>query len=416
MAKRLIFHVDVNSAFLSWEAVERLAAGERVDLREIPSAVCGDRKARHGVILAKSIPAKNYGVSTGEPVTDALHKCPTLLLVPPHHHMYREKSKAFLAILQQYSDVIEQVSVDEAFVDMTGTGLLFGPPEEAANRIRRQVKHELGFTVNIGISSCKILAKMASDFEKPDRVHTLFQEEIPQKMWPLPVRELFFVGEAAEKQLVSLGIRTIGELANAEPQILAGTLKKQGEVLWRYANGIDDAAVEPEAADAKGYGNSTTVAFDITEEETAKEVLLSLSDQVGRRLRRDGVKVESVTVQIRFNDLTRASHQRPLPAATNITGEIYDSACALFDELWDGTPIRLLGVSTKVSRGESGRQMSLFDDTDYEKLERLDKAMDTIRDKFGPGAVLRASGLAAKKEEDDRERNKNNGDDTRSHF
>ena len=186
MQDRVIFHIDVNSAFLSWEAVERLAAGESVDLREIPSAVGGDIETRHGVILAKSIPAKRYGVTTGEPVTDALRKCPTLTLVKPRHKMYLEKSRAFIAILQQYSDVIEQVSVDEAFVDMTGTQRLFGPPVEAANRIREQVKRELGFTVNVGISSCKILAKMASDFQKPDKVHTLFPEEIQRKMWPLP--------------------------------------------------------------------------------------------------------------------------------------------------------------------------------------------------------------------------------------
>lgn len=394
MSNRIIFHIDVNSAFLSWEAVERLAAGEAVDLRDIPAAVGGDIETRHGVILAKSIPAKRYGVTTGEPVTDALRKCPGLMLVKPHHHMYHEKSRAFITILKQYSDVIEQVSVDEAFVDMTGTARLFGPPLAVANRIREQIKNELGFTVNIGISSCKILAKMASDFEKPDKVHTLFREEMPVKMWPLPARDLFFVGKAAEKRLFSLGIRTIGDLAQTDPQVLSGALKKHGEVLWRYANGIDDSPVETEAQDAKGYGNSTTVSFDITDAGTAKGVLMSLTDQVCRRLRQDDVKVESVTVQIRFNDLTRASHQCPLPAATNITREIYDNVCQLFDELWDGTPIRLLGVSTtKVSHGDKGRQMSLFDDTDYEKLEKLDRAMDEIRSKFGPGAVQRASNI-----------------------
>lgn len=392
MQDRVIFHIDVNSAFLSWEAVERLAAGESVDLREIPSAVGGDIETRHGVILAKSIPAKRYGVTTGEPVTDALRKCPTLTLVKPRHKMYLEKSRAFIAILQQYSDVIEQVSVDEAFVDMTGTQRLFGPPVEAANRIREQVKRELGFTVNVGISSCKILAKMASDFQKPDKVHTLFPEEIQRKMWPLPVRDLFFVGKAAEKRLLSMGIQTIGDLARMEPETLSGVLKKHGEVLWRYANGIDDFPVETESPDAKGYGNSTTVSFDITDSATAKGVLMSLTDNVCRRLRQDDVKVESVTVQIRFNDLTRVSHQCPLPAATNITQEIYGNVCQLFDEMWDGTPIRLLGVSTtKVCREDKGRQMSLFDNTDYEKLEKLDKAMDSIRGKFGPGAIRRAS-------------------------
>lgn len=398
---RIVFHIDVNSAYLSWEAVARLKAGETVDLREIPAAVGGDIETRHGVILAKSIPAKKYGVTTGEPVVDALRKCPDLTLVKPHHQMYREQSHAFIAILQQYSDVIEQFSVDEAFVDMTGSGRLFGTPVEAAHRIRKQIYEELGFTVNIGVSSNKLLAKMASDFQKPDRVHTLFPEEIEQKMWILPVRDLFFVGKAAERRLWSLGIRTIGDLAHTDPQVLSRVLKKHGEVLWRYANGIDDSPVEIEPADAKGYSNSTTLSFDVTSGAEAKSVLRRLTDQVCQRIRQDDVRVETVTVQIRFNDLTRVSHQCALPAATNITKEIFDTVCQLFDEMWDGTPIRLLGVSTtKVSREDMGRQMSLFDDTDYAKLEKLDKAMDSIRMRFGSGAVQRASDLTKQKETD----------------
>ena len=398
---RIVFHIDVNSAYLSWEAVARLKAGETVDLREIPAAVGGDIETRHGVILAKSIPAKKYGVTTGEPVVDALRKCPDLTLVKPHHQMYREQSRAFIAILQQYSDVIEQFSVDEAFVDMTGSGRLFGTPVEAAHRIRKQIYEELGFTVNIGVSSNKLLAKMASDFQKPDRVHTLFPEEIEQKMWILPVRDLFFVGKAAERRLRSLGIRTIGDLAHTDPQVLSRVLKKHGEVLWRYANGIDDSPVEIEPADAKGYSNSTTLSFDVTSGADAKSVLRRLTDQVCQRIRQDDVRVETVTVQIRFNDLTRASNQCALPAATNITKEIFDTVCQLFDEMWDGTPIRLLGVSTtKVSREDMGRQMSLFDDTDYAKLEKLDKAMDSIRMRFGSGAVQRASDLTKQEKTD----------------
>ena len=398
---RIVFHIDVNSAYLSWEAVARLKAGETVDLREIPAAVGGDIETRHGVILAKSIPAKKYGVTTGEPVVDALRKCPDLTLVKPHHQMYREQSRAFIAILQQYSDVIEQFSVDEAFVDMTGSGRLFGTPVEAAHRIRKQIYEELGFTVNIGVSSNKLLAKMASDFQKPDRVHTLFPEEIEQKMWILPVRDLFFVGKAAERRLWSLGIRTIGNLAHTDPQVLSRVLKKHGEVLWRYANGIDDSPVEIEPADAKGYSNSTTLSFDVTSGADAKSVLRRLTDQVCQRIRQDDVRVETVTVQIRFNDLTCASHQCALPAATNITKEIFDTVCQLFDEMWDGTPIRLLGVSTtKVSREDMGRQMSLFDDTDYAKLEKLDKAMDSIRMRFGSGAVQRASDLTKQEKTD----------------
>lgn len=390
--ERVIFHIDVNSAFLSWEAVERLKHGETVDIRTIPSAVGGDIATRHGVILAKSVPAKKYAVTTGEPVVDALRKCPQLFLVKPDHELYRRNSRAFIAILRQYSDVIEQFSIDEAFVDMTGTRLIFGEPLEAADRIRKQIRDELGFTVNIGISSNKLLAKMASDFEKPDKVHTLFPEEVPGKMWPLPVRDLFFVGKAAERRLQEMGIRTIRDLANADRAFLNANLKKQGDILWRYANGMDDSPVEPVRADNKGYGNSTTLSFDVTEAKTAKGILLELTEKVCARLRQDDMKVESVSVQFRFSDLTRASHQCALTCATNITQEIYAKVCRLFDEKWDGTPIRLLGVSTaKASREESGRQMNLFDTTDYEKLEKLDKAMDTIRQKYGTKAIQRAS-------------------------
>ncbi len=404
--ERVIFHIDVNSAFLSWEAVERLKRGETVDIRTIPSAVGGDIATRHGVILAKSVPAKKYAVTTGEPVVDALRKCPQLFLVKPDHELYRRNSKAFIAILRQYSDVIEQFSIDEAFVDMTGTRRLFGEPLEAADRIRKQIWDELGFTVNIGISSNKLLAKMASDFEKPDKVHTLFPKEVQGKMWPLPVRDLFFVGKAAERRLQEMGIRTIGDLANADRAFLNANLKKQGDILWRYANGMDDSPVEPVRADNKGYGNSTTLSFDVTDAKTAKGILLELTEKVCARLRQDDMKVESVSVQFRFSDLTRASHQCALTSATNITQEIYAKVCRLFDEKWDGTPIRLLGVSTsKASREESGRQMNLFDTTDYEKLQKLDKAMDTIRQKYGTKAIQRASFIRGHEKSDKDDRN-----------
>lgn len=419
MDGRIIFHIDVNSAFLSWEAVYRLrcqreesvsqrekgisleekgiSLEEAPDLRTIPSAVGGDMATRHGVILAKSIPAKKYGVQTGEPIVDALRKCPNLLLVPPNRELYNENSRAFMEILRKYSDVVEQYSIDEAFVDMTGTEKLFGPPVEAAARIKNEIRDTLGFTVNVGISVNKLLAKMAGEFEKPDKVHTLFPEEIPEKMWPLPVGNLLFVGKASEQRLRSLGINTIGELARSDPEMLRAVLKKHGEALWHSANGRDESSVETEPEDNKGYSNSTTVAFDVTDRDTAKKILLSLADNVARRLRKDGARAGVVSVVLRFYDLKKASHQCVLENATNITDEIYYAACRLFDEFWDGTPIRLLGVYTShVTREEESRQLSLFDDTDYEKLEKLDRAMDSIRERFGAGAVQRASFLRPK--------------------
>ena len=393
MGDRVIFHIDVNSAFLSWEAVHRLRClGDSLDLREIPSAVGGERAKRHGVILAKSIPAKKYNVRTGEPIVDALRKCPNLMIVEPNRELYSRNSKALMEILRKYSDTVEQFSIDEAFVDMTGTELLFGKPLEAAYTLRDEIYETLGFTVNVGISSNKLLAKMAGEFEKPNKVHTLFPEEIREKMWPLPVGELFLVGGASEKRLKQMGINTIGELAQADPGMLRATLKKHGEAIWNFANGRDVALVEAEPPDNKGYGNSVTIAFDVKDADTAKNILLSLSETVGRRLRRDGVWIETVSVTIRYFDLNRTSHQCVLEHATNITDEIYRAACRLFDELWDGAPIRLLGVQTgKVTKEGENRQLSLFDDTDYEKLERLDRAMDSIRERFGADAVQRAS-------------------------
>ncbi len=395
MDDRVIFHIDVNSAFLSWEAVHRLQdLGEELDLRTIPSAVGGDMSKRHGVILAKSIPAKKYNVRTGEPIVDALRKCPNLTLVSPNRALYARNSAAFMEILRRYSDTVEQYSIDEAFADMTGTEGLFGSPIEAAHRLKDEIRDTLGFTVNVGISSNKLLAKMAGEFEKPDKVHTLFPGEIQEKLWPLPVGELFSVGGASEQKLKRLGIMTIGDLAQADLGTLQATLKKHGEAIWNYANGRDFSLVEAERADNKGYGNSVTLSYDVTRAEEAKQVLLSLAETVGRRLRRDGAWIEVVSVTLRFFDLTQASHQCVLEHATNITDEIYQAACRLFDEFWDRTPIRLIGIQTgKVTREGDNRQLSLFDDTDYEKLERLDRAMDSIREKFGADAVRRASFL-----------------------
>lgn len=393
--KTVIFHIDVNSAFLSWEAVYRLREqGGTVDLREIASAVGGDKSKRRGIILAKSLSAKACGVRTGEPLTDALKKCPGLTVVPAHHAMYRQYSAKFMEILREYSPDVEQYSIDEAFMDMSGMEHLIGEPVAFAHRLKNRISKELGFTVNIGISDKKYLAKMASDFEKPDRVHTLFQEEIQKKMWPLPVSELLFVGRSIEQVLKKLGIYTIGELARTDVEILKYHLKKQGESIWNFANGRDASLVESDAHGNKGYSNSTTIAFDVTEESTAKMVLLSLCETVASRLRKDEARAEVVSVSIRDFEMKTVSHQKVMQAPTNLTGEIYEAVCQLFDELWDGTPIRLLGVYTsKVSREERGRQLSLFDTTDYEKMEKMDQAVDKIRKKFGSNSIMRASFL-----------------------
>ncbi len=391
--KRLIFHLDVNSAFLSWEAAYRLHhLGGQLDLREVPSAVAGDQAMRRGIILAKSIPAKRFGIQTGMSIVEALQRCPKLYLVPPNYSLYQSCSSAVMHIMREYTPWVEQYSIDEAFMDMTELGELYPDPVETAGELRRRISDELGFTVNVGISCNKVLAKMAGELKKPNLVHTLFPEEIPEKLWPLPVSELFFVGRATTKKLYNMGIRTIGELARTDPGILEAQLKHQGGVVWAFANGLDCSAVEAEAPPQKGYGNSTTIPFDVEDAETAKKVLLALAETVARRLREDRVRAEVVSVSLKGSDLHSACHQVILDNPTNITRELHCCACRLFDELWDRqTPIRQLGIHTsRLSRGEEMRQLHLFDSTDYGKLERADAAVDRIRRRFGIDAVKRA--------------------------
>lgn len=391
--RSIIFHIDVNSAFLSWEAVYRLChLGGNVDLREQVSAVAGDIAMRHGIILAKSIPAKRYHIKTGETILEARQKCPDLILVPPNYGLYETCSKAFMNILRQYTPNVEQYSIDEAFLDMTGTEGLWGDPLTAADRLKNQIRDTLGFTVNIGISENKLLAKMASDFQKPDRVHTLWKNEIENKMWPLPVSDLFFVGRATAKKLFHLGIHSIGELAHTDPDLLKIHLKTHGEVIWAFANGLDVSVVRSETPANKGYGNSTTIAFDVTDASTAKLVLLALAETVGTRLRAAGIRAEVIAVGIKSHDLNYASHQITLRNATNITIEIHKYACQLFDQLWDGTAIRHLGIHTsRVKDGFNMRQLDMFDTIDYEKMEKMDAAVDRIRKRYGIDSVKRAA-------------------------
>lgn len=390
---KIVFHVDVNSAFLSWEAVYRLYhLGAQVDLREQVSAVGGDMSMRHGIILAKSLPAKKYNIRTGESILEAKQKCPGLLIVPPNYGLYETCSASFMDILREYTPEVEPYSIDEAFMDMSGTEGLWGPPVQSANRIRERIREELGFTVNIGVADNKLLAKMASDFQKPDRVHTLFSWEIQEKMWPLPVGDLVFVGRAIAKKLIALGLRTIGDLAHADPKMLRAHLKKQGEILWGFANGIDISRVQAESIPNKGYGNSTTIPYDVTNAEEAKKVLLALAETVGTRLREAGVRAQVIAIGIKNNELQYMSHQMTLRHGTHITNEIHQYACQLFDQLWDGSPIRHLGIHTgRLQDGVDIRQMDLFEEIErYDRLQYMDLSIDAIREKYGNDIVKRA--------------------------
>jgi DNA polymerase-4 len=393
---KVVFHIDVNSAFLSWEANYRIRIlGDTVDLREIPSAVGGDESKRHGIILAKSTIAKKFNIQTGESVREALAKCPELVLVQPNYDLYEVSSKAFINILKEYSPCVEQYSIDEAYCDMTGTEGLFGSPIVAANLIKDRIYRELGFSVNVGVSTNKLLAKMASDFKKPNLVHTLFPNEIEKKMWKLPVSDLFYCGRATTKTLYKLGITTIGELAKTDVDILKKHLHKHGELIWNFANGFDISIIDETVPVNKGYGNSTTIPFDVDDASIAKLVLLSLCETVCTRLRRDSMKALVVAVSICDFDFHFMSHQLTLFTATNVTNEIHKACCRLFDEAWDGTPIRKLGVHTsRVTVNDHNRQLDLFTMNNYERYEKMDNAIDSIRAKYGQNSIMRASYLS----------------------
>lgn len=391
----VIFHIDVNSAYLSWTAVEELKNGKKRDLRTIPAIIGGDQKSRHGVVLAKSIPAKKYGIRTGEPVVNAFRKCPKLVMASPDHKLYSQYSKRLMEFLRSYTPVIEQVSVDECYMDFTENLKHYHSPVEGAMEIKNEVYRRFGFTVNVGISTNKLLAKMASDFEKPNKVHTLFPEEIQIKMWPLPVSELYMAGHSSVETLGKLGIFTIGELAVMDPKLLELHLKSHGRRLWEFANGIGASVVETEQAEAKGIGNSVTLSKDALTEEEAREVLKGLAASVGRRLRAAGQKAKMLSVEIKYHNFETASHQKQLTSGTNQDEEICGEAVMLFQELWNGKPIRLLGIrSSKLAEEGEPEQLTIFDpqfqfDPMKEKKKRINQALEKVRRKYGEGIVTR---------------------------
>ncbi len=410
---RLIFHIDVNSAFLSWTAQKLLEEDpESVDLRTIPAIIGGDEKTRHGIVLAKSVPAKKFGIHTAEPVASALRKCPGLVMVPPDRPLYKKRSQELMELLRSYTPDIQQISIDECFLDFTPIRHLFPSPETGARRIADRIRDELGFTVNVGIAPNKLLAKMASDFEKPDKVHTLYPEEIPSKMWPLPVSDLYMVGHASAERLTQLGIRTIGDLAHADPAFLQLHFKSHGKTMWEYANGIDTSPLDPEIHELKGIGNSTTLSQDVLTAKEAKQVLLELAEQVSSRLRKAHQIATTVTVEIKYSTFRSCSRQTQLYTPSAQSNTLYECACRLFDQLWNGSPIRLLGIRTsKLLAEDAPVQLSLFSfglsteekssqdpapiQPDPEKQKRLDAAMDQIRRRFGSDAVMRGTFLKA---------------------
>lgn len=383
-------HIDVNNAFLSWTAVERLKQGSSIDIREIPAIIGGDEAKRSGIVLAKSMKAKECGIKTAETIYQAKIKCPNLQIFASDFEIYKKYSEALYQILLQYTDKIERFSIDECFLDITNylmkTSLL-----DKAKEISKRVKNELGFTVNIGVANNKLLAKMASDFTKPDKIHTLYKEEIATKMWPLPISELFMLGKKTVPKLYNLQIKTIGDLAKADEKMLEKKFGKHGKRLWEYANGIDFSEVKYEKEKPKGIGNSITLPQNITDIKKLEEILLVLTEQVTYRLRKYDLLANTVNVQLRTKDFEDSSHQGKLLIATSSTKEIYQKAKGLLEQMYHTEkPIRLIGVRVEHLVEKTEQQITLFKNEENEKQEKLDQVIDALKEKYGYHTITRA--------------------------
>ncbi len=390
--ERIIFHIDVNNAFLSWSALEMLKNGSNLDIRTIPAVVGGDEKKRRGVVLAKSFPAKKAGIVTGEPLYMARRKVDKLFVVQSNRAKYKEYSDKFYNILCKYTPVIERYSIDECFMDMSGMEMMFGDLVKLAYKIKDEIYQTLGFTVNVGVANSKVCAKMASDFEKPNKVHTLFDNEIKTKMWPLPVDDLFMVGKRSSAKLHELGINTIGDLAKADKNMLNRYFKSMGTMMHEYANGIDDSLVERPIPKNQGIGHSTTLPRDVDNIPDLKKVLRKLSDMVGIRLRAENKYATVISVQLKNNEFFSYGHQKKLVNPISSNEDIYENACELLKSMWKGDPIRLVGIRVTDLTDKTYEQISLFEEAGkIERRDKVQKAMDEINKKYGSNTIKSAA-------------------------
>ena len=397
MNERIILHVDVNNAFLSWTAVDMLHKGSKIDIRKRYAVIGGDEATRHGIVLAKSMPAKKCGVKTAETIYLARKKCPYLDVYPPQFKIYRKYSDRMYTYLCNYSNKIERYSIDECFIDYTDSYKTYGDPVKLAYKIKNDIRDNFGFTVNVGVGNNKLLAKMASDFSKPDKVHTLFKSEIKDKMWSLSVDELFMIGKASSKKLHELGINTIGELANTDVEFLMRHFKSMGKMMWEYANGIDNSLVESERGNPKSISTSVVLPYDYTDIDEIKKVLKQLSMETGRRLRKKKMYAANVSIWVKYHDFTKLSKQTVLDNLINKDEEIYDNACMLFNKLYnpDGDKkVRSICVGVASLTDKYKVQLSLLDSNVDKKEDSIDdelkKALNDIKKKYGDKSITYA--------------------------
>ncbi len=394
MEKRIIFHIDVNNAFLSWTAILLLQEGYKIDIRNIPAVIGGDEKRRSGIVLAKSMVAKKYGIVTAETLYSARNKCKNLKVYPPNYYWYYEKSHEFHEYLKQFTPNTLKYSVDEAFLDFTGTKYIYSDYIKLAHHIKDEIKEKFGFTVNVGIANNMLCAKMASDFQKPDRVHTLFDEEVKKKMWPLPIEDLFMVGRSTSKRLRELGINTIGELAQKDINFLTKYFKNQAEFLKNSANGIDDTKVEPHKSKSESISVTETMPKDLQDINELKEILFRQTSEVSRQLRDKNKFCNVVAVIFKNHQFESYSRQTKLDNPTDNTEIIYDKVVEILENSWKNDPIRLIGVRLADLCSDRKTQISLFDNNTIEEDDKnssFQKKIDEINKKFGSNSVVPAS-------------------------
>lgn len=391
MDKKIIFHIDVNNAFLSWTAVDLLEQGYKKDIRKLPSIIGGNEEARHGIVLAKSPIAKRYGVVTAETIYSAKKKCPGLEVFPPNHEMYSKKSRELFSFLSTFTPDMKQFSIDEAFLDMSNMDYIYKDVVELAYKIKDEVKRRFGFTVNIGIGNNNLCAKMASDFEKPDKVHTLFSYEIEDKMWPLPVRDLLYVGKNSVKKLNELGIYTIGDLAHADEFVLRPYFKNMAKDLIDRANGKDLSNLRDKGSNNKSISVSRTLPKDVLDKKILYKVLLEEADEVGRSLRKQGYFTKTIAVTFRNNYFFDYSHQVTLSQEINSTIDIYNEVIKVFEIAWRHDFIRNIGIRLDKLSEKSSLQLDLFSGEKKVKANDVQSVLDKINDKFGESCVTIAS-------------------------
>ena len=392
--KRIILHIDVNNAFLSWTAIDMLKKGYKYDIRNKYAIIGGSEKDRRGIVLAKSTPAKKLGIKTADTIYSAKKICPNLEIYPPDYKLYKYYSDLMYKYLTKYTNIIERYSIDECFLDYTNSTNLFGDPVKLAYTIKEDIKKLFGFTVNIGIGNNKLCAKMASDFEKPDKVHTLFDNEIKDKMWPLPIEDLFMIGKSSSKKLKELGIFTIKDLATKDIDYLTKRFKKYGHHMWEYANGIDNSIVDYEYTDPKSISNSTSLPYDYTDLNEILKVIKELSISTATRLRKKNLYTNSISIWIKYKDFRKISKQTTIDNSTNNTDIIYKHAKELFINTWNKEGVRALCVGVSKIDNNHNTQLSLFNsnkNNNEEKEDKLQETIDNINNKYHKNIITYAN-------------------------